>query len=302
MLKSEFQVLFSRLIGGDEEEFFNRYWRQRVLLSKGAVPSLPHPYTCEEFIAEYKRMNPYGESLMITIDDKGVRRMVRPDREWSSSGELDKGTSLVLQAISLVRDSATVPFVWRYFVDLHYDLCGYLLPGLPPGLQPDGAVAAVDIFYTSGETSTGGHYDTGDVFYFVLDGEKEWTLELTPDPETVLQLFVAKDKYMNDHQPKREHIAVTVQPGDCLYVPPYTYHRVSSHGPTLAVSIGLPTYTEATLLKTVLTRLQREGLIWKPLPSFPQNRTRLFDEAQEETRKRLAGMLDGIGRSIPAGR
>lgn len=301
MLNSDFHSFFTRMIGGQADEFFDLHWRQRVLFSKTTVPPVPHPYTCAEFISDYKRENPYAESLIVTIDDESVRRMVRPHRDWSTSGSLDDGGSLVLQAIMLPRDSAKLPAVWRYFVDLHYDLCAFLLPDIPPGSQPDGAVAAVDIFYTAGEASTGGHYDTGDVFYFVLDGEKEWTLELTPDPATVLQMLTSEDnKYMNDHQPTREHVTIRVQPGDCLYVPPYTYHRVSSHGPTLAVSIGLPTYTEATLLKTVLTRLQREGRIWKPLPSFPANRAMQSQEAQDETRKKITEMLDAMDRSISA--
>lgn len=299
MSSSDFQRLFRQMIGGSEDEFFNHYWRQRVLLSKAAVSSPCGSYSCGEFVTDYKRANPLAESLIVTIDGEGVRRMVKPDSELSANGSLEDGGSLVLQAIMFPKDSTKIPTVWKCFVDLHYDLCAYLLPGLPPGSQPDGAIAAVDMFYTSGKTSTGGHYDTGDVFYFVLDGEKQWTLELTPDPETVLRLFTSKDnKYMHDHQPSREHITVTVQPGDCLYVPPFTYHRVSSNGPTLAISIGLPTYTEATLLKTVLTRLQTERLIWKPLPSFPLNRDTQFQEAQNETRNRVSQMLDAMAGSI----
>lgn len=296
-MNSDFHVQFTQMIGGHEDQFFDLYWRRRVLLSKAVVPSMP--YTCEDFIAEYKRENPYMESLIVTIDEQAVRRMVRPTRDWSSRGFLSNEGSLVLQAILLPRDSSSMPDVWRRFVNLHYDLCMYLLPNMPAGLQPDGAIAAVDMFYTSGETSTGGHYDTGDVFYFVLDGEKEWTLELSPDPATVLQLLNEDDDtYMTDHQPTKEHITVRVQPGDCLYVPPYTYHRVVSHGPTLAVSIGLPTYTEATLIKAISTRLQSEGRNLEPLPSFPTTRTSQFQAARQETRKRVSETLDAISRSV----
>lgn len=105
---------------------------------------------------------------------------------------------------------------------------------------------------------------------------------------------------MEDHPTQKEHIVITIKPGDCLYVPPFTYHRVRSHGQSLAVSIGLPAYTEATLLKVALERIQRERLMWKPLPSYPDGFTQLSHEADEETRARILDMLDAMKQAIPA--
>jgi ribosomal protein L16 Arg81 hydroxylase len=133
-----------------------------------------------------------------------------------------------------------------------HGLSEYLLPGFPEGIQPDGAVSAVEIFCASEGSSTGGLYDTGDVFYFALDSAREWTAEFVPDPQRAVELVLTKDFYMRDHVPRKEYSAFTIQPSDCLYVPSHTYHRVSSKGSSLAVSIGLPAYTEATLVKSMV--------------------------------------------------
>jgi hypothetical protein len=75
---------------------------------------------------------------------------------------------------------------------------------------------------------------------------------------------------------------------------------VRSHGRSLAVSIGLPAYTEATLLKVVLERLQFERLMWKPLPSFPRHYSQLFEQAERETSARIIEMLEAIKLAVPA--
>lgn len=299
--KYDFHTLFLQMVGGDKEFFFQNYWRKRVLFSQAAIPQTQFAYSYEHFMQHYHETRPLDQSLVVTIDDNGKRKMVRPTDDWATGSGLE-GASLVLQALLLPETISGIPEIWQRFRQLHYDLCAYLLPGFPQGAQPDGAVAAVDLFCTSQDSSTGGHYDTGDVFYFVLDGEKEWTLELEPDPQTVLRLFSIKGKYMEDHPTQKEHIVITIKPGDCLYVPPFTYHRVRSHGQSLAVSIGLPAYTEATLLKVALERIQREWLIWKPLPSYPDAFTHLSHNADEETRTRILHMLDAMKQAVPATR
>jgi len=288
------------MIGGDEESFIRNHWRKRILFTQSAISREIFDYPYDEFLNDYKQVKPLNETLVVSIDDQGTRRMVRPSDELTAQHMLDGGASLVLQAFHLLDSLPNMPETWRVFRRLHSDLCSYLLPQFPRETHPDAAVAAVDIFCAGENTSTGGHYDTGDVFYFVLDGEKEWTLEFEPDPETVLNLFRVNGRYMQDHLPQREHKTIKIRPGDCLYVPPFTYHRVRSQGRSLAVSIGLPAYTEATLLKQVLERLQLERLIWEPLPSYPDRFAQLFQEAEDDTRSRVLALLDAIKRKITA--
>lgn len=296
MFSLSFPDLFSRLVAGDQDTFFRNHWRRRVLHQPNAI-EVP-AYTCEQFLEEYRLANRYKESLVVAIDDQGIRRMVRPTHDWIQKEFMAAGGSLVLQAIRLPRDWHDMPDVWRNFVRLHDQICNYVLPGLPPGQQPDGPIAAVDFFYTSGETSTGGHYDPGDVFYFVLDGMKEWTVEFEPDTDTVLKLYESPhEHFMSDHSPTKESTTLCVKPGDCLYVPPFTYHRVASHGPTLAVSLGLPTYTEATLLKTLLRQLERDGRhwnIWDPLPTYPERFSEEYLTASTESSARVTSLLSSL--------
>ena len=138
--------------------------------------------------------------------------------------------------------------------------------------------------------ASGGHYDTGDVFYFPLYGEKVWTVELTPDFDKGLQLAVDHTKC--DLAPRAEHMKVRMRPGDCLYVPPYTYHRVCSSGKSLAVSLGMPTYTELALLRASLIHIQKDRALHCPLPSYPRNHGTLFHAAEGETRMRLLHAVD----------
>ncbi len=126
----------------------------------------------------------------------------------------------------------------------------------------------------------------------MLDGEKEWTVELVPDVEEGHRLAAEGTNYQLDRPSLREHMKICVRPGDCLYVPPYTYHRVRSNGRSLAISFGLPTFTEVTLLRTALNRLQRERMLYDPLPSFPRTQDGLFRQAEQEVRRRTLGVLD----------
>jgi ribosomal protein L16 Arg81 hydroxylase len=299
MQNHDFQNLFLRMIGGDEEYFFRNHWRQRTLLQKSAIPEFVGKYSYHQFIADYRNRNPFQETLVITIDDQGTRRMIRPGLEWSVDDISSRGASLALQALLLPKHHPDTPVPWQYFIDLHHHLSEYLLPDLPEGIQPDGAVAAVDIFCASRGTSTGGHFDMGDVFYFVLDGEREWTVELVPDPQRVIEIALTKDLHMQDHAPRKEHSILRIQPGDCLYVPPHTYHRVSSQGPSLAVSIGLPAYTEATLVKSLVARIQFERRMWKPIPSVPRSLGQLFTATQHETHDRISRLLSAIQAELP---
>jgi ribosomal protein L16 Arg81 hydroxylase len=199
--------------------------------------------------------------------------------------------SVVLQALLLPANLPRLPDQWSWFLALHRSLCDYLLPGFPSRLLPGGPIAALDVFCTASDTSIGGHYDTGDVFYFVLDGEKEWIVELIPDIDTGLRLAAEGTNYKLDRLPQSEHTTICVRPGDCLYVPPYTYHRVSSHGRSLAVSVGLPTFNELTLIRNSLVRIQREHALFDPLPSFPRTHRSLSCDAETETQRRTLSAL-----------
>jgi ribosomal protein L16 Arg81 hydroxylase len=288
----DIQNVFPQLVGGDERRFFREFWRKRTLHSEAVLPLFSNPYDCERFLADYRRVDFHEATLLAAIDDQGRRRMLRPNNGKLVEEALARGWSVVLQGLLLPEGLPEMPQQWRWLLDFHNALCEYLLPGLPSRVQPGGPVAALDIFCTFAETSIGGHYDTGDVFYFVLEGEKEWTVELVPDVEQGHRLTAEGTNYTRDRVPLREHVKKSIRPGDCLYVPPYTYHRVRSLGRTLAVSFGLPTFTEVTLLRVELNRLEKERMLYHPLPSFPRAEQALSCDAEREVRRRTQSLLD----------
>jgi ribosomal protein L16 Arg81 hydroxylase len=288
-MNRETRDLFLQMIGGCEEHFFREYWRKRPLFTPGALPQLIDFYDHARFMQDYQRVDFHNATLIINIDQQNNRRMLRPDHSSSVDRALAEGLSVVLQALLLPDNLAHEPQPWKWFVSLHQELCEYLLPGFSYAFSSGGPIAAVDIFCTSSESKSGGHYDTGDVFYFVLEGEKEWTVELTADMEMGLKL--ASEGYRFDLAPRKEYIKITVRPGDALYVPPYTYHRVCSTGKSLAVSLGLPTFTEMTLIRGSLMRMQKERPLFRPLPNFPRTQGELSRSADEEIRRRTLSAL-----------
>lgn len=287
----ETRELFRRMIGGSEEYFFRECWRKRTLFTDSAVPGLRTLYSYERFLEDYRRVDYHDATLLISVDAQGNRTMSRPGPADTVYSSLKEGMSVVVQVLLLPTSLLRLPEQWIWFLDLHRSLCNYLLPGFPARLLPGGPIAALDVFCTASETSVGGHYDTGDVFYFVLDGEKEWTVELVPDFDTALRLAAEGTNYKVDRLPRAECLRICVRPGDCLYVPPYTYHRVSSHGRSLAISVGLPTFNELSLIRNSLVRIQREHILFPPLPSFPRDHRSLFSDAGIETLRRTLSAL-----------
>ena len=170
---------FPQLVGGDEARFFREHWRKRTLFTPGAVPEFRGWYDVARFIDDYGRVGYHDATLLIGLDEQHRRVMLRPNQNVVGEA-LGQGMSVVLQALQLPEQAIDATPQWRFFLNLYDALCAYLLPGFPSRAPAGGPVAALDIFCTTAETSIGGHYDTGDVFYFVLDGEKEWTVELVP--------------------------------------------------------------------------------------------------------------------------
>jgi ribosomal protein L16 Arg81 hydroxylase len=298
MLELDVAAQFSRLVGGDALAFFTQHWRQRVLVTRAALPEWRGVYDLERFLLEYHRAGVHDATLLATVDGEQRRLMRRPKTSSEVDEALAGGASAVLQALLLRARARELPEAWRKLLSLHEQLCGYLLPDFPPCPTTGRPVAALDIFCTTGESTTGGHYDTGDVFYFVFEGEKEWTLEWEPDPATAHRLLAEGSGFVQDRAPHHAHQTIVVRPGDCLYVPPFTYHRVRSTGRSLAASFGLPAFTEIGVLTTLLNRLERESACYDPLPTIPRAFPELAAEAARENGARIARMLTRLGERV----
>jgi ribosomal protein L16 Arg81 hydroxylase len=297
--------LLSIITDGDEEQFLREHWRRRTLIAKGCFPGLKQYYSGSQFLEDYRRLNFHGATYLIVIGEGNRRQFIVPEDWTSVEKALEHGTPMALLALNLPEGRSQRPVQWDQFISLQRSIREYLCEDFPapPAGQSDNyfAVAAVDFFYNSAscaQGTTGGHYDTSDVFYFVLEGEKSWTVELGPDFETAKSLLTLPGGMRNlsnaDLRPRRECIEVTLIPGDCIYVPPFTYHRVTSKGSNLAVSLGIPTFNEVTLLAYSLVRLQSSQELYHPLPCFPRTFEDLHTRAYKETRSRMQGVITAL--------
>ena len=287
MTNQEFTDFFHQVIGGDKERFFAEHWRKRPLYVQKAVPQLTAFYDSNSFEHDFSRSDTSGAALVISLDEHGNRRMLRAENKVEISDVLGKRDSLVLQALLLSPSIKDIPKPWLWFVELHRLLCAYLLPGLPTSVEEAGAVTAVDFFYALTDVSSGGHYDTGDVFYFVLDGTKEWVLESEPERNDLARISKNGSAHLRDQPSTKDRMVLELGPGDSLYVPPHTYHRVLSRGRSLAVSLGLPAHTEISLLKVALARVEREQGLYDPLPVYPSECDLLSKHAQDQIRSKV---------------
>lgn len=293
METSDANRIIMEMMGGNTKQFLGDHWRQRILVVRNGLPELRSFYGVSQFIEDYFHADYHAASLVIEIAD-GRRRFTVPATASMVSQALRQGSSIALQALQLPIDLPRMPEKWKWMIELHSALCRYFLPGFPTSPYLGAPVSAVDVFCTSSASTTGGHHDTGDVFFLALEGEKEWTVEYHPDMDTVRNLYKAQLLSGMDLKPANETTTVVLAPGDCLYVPPYTYHRVRSNGPSLGVSFGLPAFNAINLLAHKVSLVASRAEFIKPLPSSPGKEPGTYAAARAEQRRRLRELLEAL--------
>ncbi len=178
---------------------------------------------------------------------------------------------------------------------MYHQISNYLMPLFSSHNKWEWISSGVDIFLSNNGGTIGGHYDTGDVFYFMLEGEKEWEVEKEPDLEFCQKL--TKEQGISalsnqDLPPKNEYEKIILKPGDILYVPPFTYHRVTSRGKSLAASIGLPAFNEVSYLRYMADIFKDEEKLLLPFPSYPREYSELTKQSRSEVVERLRNILN----------
>jgi ribosomal protein L16 Arg81 hydroxylase len=285
--------IIEQMMGGDAKQFLDVHWRQRILVVRDCLPELRTFYTVKEFLDDYFQVDYHGESLVIDTAD-GARRFTVPASYSVVSQALKQGSSVALQALRLPPDLAKRPEKWKWMTELHTAICKYFLPGLPLERFLGAPIAAVDVFCTMSASTTGGHYDTGDVFFLPLEGEKEWTVEYHPDDSIAERFYKMQSPAGLDLEPTKETTTVVVSPGDCLYVPPFTYHRVRSTGPSLGVSYGLPSFNAIHLLAHQLSSLVHQSEFTTLLPSAPESEHSAYTTAKREQGRLVRELLQSL--------
>jgi len=260
-------------------------------VTRNSLPELRSFYSINQFIDDYFHADFHTESLVIDIAD-GKRVFKTPATSDVVSKALRQGSSIALQALRLPASLARMPEKWKWMIELHSALCGYFLSGFPTSRFLGAPIAAVDVSCTLSTSTTGGHYDSGDVFFLALEGEKEWTVEYHPDPAIIDNPYKQQLLSGIDSEPANETTTVVLRPGDCLYVPPYTYHRVRTNGPSLGVSFGLPAFSAIHFLAHKLSSLASRAKFTKLLPSAPESEHSAYISAREERRRQLGELLE----------
>jgi ribosomal protein L16 Arg81 hydroxylase len=293
--------MMERMMGGNPKRFLDDHWRRRTLIMRDALPEMRSVYNIAEFLDDYRQIDFHRATLIIDIID-GRRRFTVPSTLSQMSRALKHGSSIALQALKLPSNLNPIPFRWRSMIELHSALCAYFLPCFPPRAFFNFPVSALDIFCSISRSTTGGHYDTGDVFFVCLEGEKEWTVEHKADPKAFEEYYSRQvDSGIDsgpDCEPGGETTTVVLSPGDCLYMPPYTYHRVSSAGPSLGVSFGLPAFNAIHLLASKLPLLRSRAEFTTLLPSAPESEPSLYAAAKAEQLHQLRGLLEVLLQDV----
>jgi ribosomal protein L16 Arg81 hydroxylase len=280
------------ILGGDHSHFFNEIWQQKTAIFKGCLPELINYYSISQFMNDYNKLDYHQQTLLTGIEGGDRKTLYRESINNDVIREqLARNYSMVVQPLNIPESEGELPKQWRWFLAFYDVMTRYALPDFPVRNHFSWLCSGPDMFLNMTGSSVGGHYDSGDVFYFVLEGQKEWEVEKTPNLERARELNAAGELTLSDLQGKNESERIILEAGDCLYVPAFTYHRVSSQGPSLAVSIGLPNFREEAFIKYALAQLK---LPVKTFDSFPTRFLKLNEQARQKNKERLKTVFDKI--------
>ncbi|MCC4783979.1 hypothetical protein CSB62_20925 [Vibrio splendidus] len=275
------------ILGSTHERFFEQFWSKKTHLFRDCLPSLKGFYDSNKFIEDYKRLQYHAVTLLVSVKDK--KRLTQFPSSFDLVEErLSEDDSMVFSPLYLPDSYDDLPYEWNWFLSFYHVFCRYALPGFPTKNHWSWISSGPDFFHTLGSSQIGGHYDKGDVLYFVLEGEKEWTVELQPDYMNANKLMTMGDLTGQDLSPINEVDTYILKPGDCLYIPAFTYHRVRSSGKSLAVSVGLPNFSESSLIKYLMAQSE---LPLVPFPNYPASMQDLHYSALQERNVRMKAVL-----------
>ncbi len=114
-----------------------------------------------------------------------------------------------------------------------------------------------EAFWSRGDAAAPVHYDDYDIIVLQLKGRKRWFISTDPSP------LPNEWKTLLNVAPTLEHFAeVEVEPGDMLYLPRGTTHRVDALSDSLHLSIG---FAPLTLREAILACLDHLSDLERPL-------------------------------------
>jgi ribosomal protein L16 Arg81 hydroxylase len=261
---AELDRLIERMLG-DTETFFSKYWRKEPHFAPGAAAALRHGYDVEQFLADMVATQsvPY---LSVGARD-GNRYFTKHETAQSLRDSVGEGGVCAVKMSKIWHGQ--MPPSWGWMRALFGSLCRRAsMLYLSPGRTED-----VDMFLAGPNSQLGTHFDTTDVFTLQLFGERKWTVDQDTRVDQVLGFSRSPDWYpakeIDFTGPTREF---TLRPGDALYVPAYSVHRVTGVTWSVSLSLGLRAFNELDVVEQLLETIRLTSYPdFRPLASVPES-------------------------------
>jgi hypothetical protein len=244
------QGIFQRLIYPHKaDEFFSDVWEKAHLhISRGQNPGLQQLFAALISVNDLDRLlsTVYSGPRPLNSIRMGQGGVMLPPDEFSSKGpssfsqiDLDKVLSLYRNGASIIFNSLHDSFgpiaelcddLSRFFgVSIHAN--AYVTPPKSQGFPL--------------------HFDTHDVLFLQISGEKNWTLYESTVPLATPAMLE------KDSQPAGPATQVCLRAGELLYMPRGLLHEgIASEAMSFHVTIGIHVYTWSQLIADVVSELE----------------------------------------------
>ncbi len=249
---------------GDVEVFRTKYWDHEPLLVRAADPAryvdLFSWDAADELLSERGLRTPF---LRVVRD--GV---IQPASAFTASGGLgatiadqvsdDKVALLLSQGATLVLQG--LHRTWRPVTDFARELVDEL-----------GHPVQVNAYITpAGARGFARHYDVHDVFVLQVEGAKTWQVRppVTPGPPLPDEEWTRYRDAVERAGAEPAHLDVTLNPGDCLYLPRGWLHEAAAGDDgSVHLTLGIHPVTGRAVLDALVAQLAGEPELRSALPA-----------------------------------
>jgi 50S ribosomal protein L16 3-hydroxylase len=254
-----------QLLGGmTPAVFLKKYWQQKPLLIRRAVPGVIPPVTRAELFELAGREE--AESRVVQRQGAAWSMERGPFTRRDFKRAAQAKWSLLVQGVNL--HSVEADALMRRF-----------------DFIPRARLDDLMISWANDGGGVGPHFDSYDVFLLQVEGRRRWRISTQRDlslkpglPLKVLKNFKAEEEYV-------------LEPGDMLYLPPSVAHDGVALGECMTCSIGFRAPSAAELargfLEYLAEQVQGSALYADPRLS-PASDASLLDDAFVRRARRLA--------------
>jgi ribosomal protein L16 Arg81 hydroxylase len=273
---------------GEVSTFFREYWHRKPLYAPAADPTHAIQYGTEQFLMDMVVTQP--APYVAVRAHEGKRVFSTHDTAEALRAAVSDG-SVCSMKISKIwhRD---LPGSWIPLRSLFANLCRAAAMVYMSSPRSED----VDIFLAGPESCLGSHFDTTDVFTLQLVGERRWVVEERLSLERSLE--VGRDPSWNpakeiDFQgPTWE---VTLRPGDALYVPAFSVHRVTGVSWSISLSLGLRAFNELDIVEHLLEQLRlTRYMSYPPTAGAPESLAAEHAEEKLELMRKVRAVLSQV--------